>query len=115
MFSRIEKSLSLLREYPRASLFSVMLLGLSMHSYRVRELLVCWLFFCLLFVLLVLLTLVGVLVSHASKCILDWTNAGARVTPVAALHSGDIYQTLPQELEDSAALLPIEIRASHTV
>ena len=115
MFSRIEKSLSLLREYPRLSLFSVMLLGLTMYSYRIRELLICWLFFCLLFALLVLLTLAGVVVSHAGKYVLDWTNAGARVTPVAALHSGDIYQTLPQELEDSAALLPIEIRASHTV
>lgn len=115
MFSRIEESLSLLREYPRVSLFSGVLLGLSLYSYRVRELLICWLFFCLLFVLLALLTLTGVAVSHAGKYILDWTNAGARVTPAAALRPRDLHQILPQELEGSAALLHAETRASHTL
>jgi hypothetical protein len=115
MFSRIEESLSLLREYPRLSLFSVMLLGLTMYSYRIRELLVCWLFFCLLFVLLVLLTLAGAVVSYAGKHVLDWTNAGARVTPIAALLSSDIHQILPQELEGSTALLHAEVRTSNTV
>jgi hypothetical protein len=114
MFSRIKDYLSL-REYPRLSLFSVTLLGLSMYSYRVRELLICWLFFCLLFVLLVLLTLVGVVVSYAGKYVLDWTNAGARVTPIAALLSNDIQQMLPPELEGSTVLLHAEIRTSHTV
>jgi hypothetical protein len=115
MFSRIEESLSLLREYPRLSLFSVMLLGLTMYFYRMRELLICWLFFCLLFVLLVLLTLAGVVVSHAGKYVLDWTNAGARVTPNAALLSSDIHQILPQELEGSTAFLHAEVRTSNTV
>ena len=115
MFCRIDESLSRLREYPRVLLFSGALLGLSLYSYHVRELLVCWLFFCLLFVLLVLLTLTGVLVSHAGKYVLDWTNAEARITPAAALHPGHIHQPLSQELEDSAALLPAETPASHTV
>jgi hypothetical protein len=115
MFRRIDESLSLMREYRRASLFSGVLLGLSIYSYRVRELLICWLFFCLLFVLLVLLTLGGALVAHASKYVLDWTNAGARVTPAAALRSCDIQQILPQELGGSAALLHAETRASHTL
>jgi hypothetical protein len=114
-FSRIEESLSLLREYPCLSLFSAMLLGLSMYSYRVRELLICWLFFCLLFVLLVLLTVAGVVVSYAGKYVLDWTNEGARVTPADALLSRNIQQILPRQLEGSAALLHAEIRASHRV
>jgi len=104
--------LSLLREYPRVSLLSGALLGLSIYSYRVRELLICWLFFCLLFVLLVLLTLAGVVVSHAGKYVLDWTNGGA---PVAALRSRDIHQILPQELEGPTALLHAETPASHTL
>lgn len=115
MFSRIEESLSLLREYPRLSLYSGVLLGLSMYSYRIRELLICWLFFCLLFALLVLLTLAGVVVSHAGKYVLDWTNAGARVTPIAVLLSSDIQKMLPPELEGSTVLLHAEIRTSHTV
>jgi hypothetical protein len=115
MFCRIDESLSLLREYACASLLSGAVLGLSIYSYRVRELLICWLFFCLLFVMLVLLTLVGVLVSHAGKYVLVWTNAGVRVTPVAALRSRGIHQILAQELEGSTPLPHAETPASHTL
>jgi hypothetical protein len=86
-----------------------------MYSYRVQELLICWLFFCLLFVLLVLLTLAGVLVSHAGKYVLDWTNEGALVAPATALHSCDLQQVLPQEPGASTALLHAETPASHTL
>ena len=47
--------------------FSGLLLVFSLYSYRVRELLVFWLFFSLLFVLLVLVILGGVLACYAGK------------------------------------------------
>jgi len=46
--NHIEESLQRLRDYQRVSLFSGIFLGLCLYSYHVRELLACWLFFCLL-------------------------------------------------------------------
>jgi len=50
--SEIEKFLNQLRGIRRVWQFSGLLLLFSVYSYRVRELLVFWLFFSLLFVLL---------------------------------------------------------------
>jgi hypothetical protein len=46
---------------------SGLLLGLSLYSYRARQLAVCWLFFSLLFVLLALLMLGGAFACYAGK------------------------------------------------
>jgi hypothetical protein len=53
----------------------------------VRELLVCWLFFSLLFVLLGLLILGGVFACYAGKCVIRWANTAAEVAPVVSLGS----------------------------
>ena len=55
------------------------LLGLSLLSYHLRELLVCWLFFSLVFVSLALLILTGVLVCCAGGHAIAWACRAARV------------------------------------
>jgi hypothetical protein len=75
---------------------SGLLLGLSLNSYRVRELLVCWLFFSLLFVLLALLILGGVLACYAGECVAVWVRTAAPVNPALALGSADLHlKTIP--------------------
>ena len=79
-----------LRENHRVSQLSGLFLGLSLYSYHVRELLVCWLFFSLLFVVLALLMLGGVLAYYAGKNAALWTLTAAPVTPVLALGSAEL-------------------------
>ena len=79
------------RENHRVSQFSGLLVGLSLYSYHVRELLVCWLFFSLLFVVLALLTLGGILAFYAGKYAAHWARATAPVAPVLALSSAELY------------------------
>lgn len=69
----------------RVSQFSPLLLGLSLYSYHVRELLVCWLFFSALFVSLSAVMAGGVLAFYAGKFVLDWAGSEARVAPVLVL------------------------------
>ena len=69
---------------------SGLLLGLGLFSYHVRELMVCWLLFCLLFVLLVLLIFGGVLACYAGQCVIDWVSTTPRVTPVVTLTTDDL-------------------------
>jgi hypothetical protein len=88
--SEIGKSLNQLRESYRVSQFSGLLLGLSLYSYHVRELLVCWLFFSLLFASLALVVLGGVLACYAGKYVTVWARTAAGMTPVVALGSGDL-------------------------
>lgn len=64
-----------------------LLLGLSLYSYHVRELLVCWLFFSVLFVCLVLAILIGELGVHAGQCVAVWARSTTVITPVLALAS----------------------------
>jgi len=73
------------------SQLSGLLLGLSLVSYRVRELLVCWLFFSLLFVLLALLVLGGVFACYAARHVTHWARTTVPVTPVLALGSAEIH------------------------
>ncbi len=80
-----------LRENHRVSQFTGLLLGLSLYSYQVRELLVCWLFFSLLFVSLALVILGGVLTCYAGKYFTVWARTAAGVTPVVALGSGNLH------------------------
>jgi hypothetical protein len=79
-----------LRESHRVSQVSGFLLGLSLYSYRVRELLACWLFFILLFVVFALLILGGVLAWYAGIYAAHWTRATVPVTPVLALAPAEV-------------------------
>jgi len=62
--------------------FSGLFLPLSLYSYHVRELLVCWLFFSVLFVCLALLILIGELGVYAGECVTLWARTATRITPV---------------------------------
>ena len=74
-----------LRENQHVLQVSGLVLGLGLYSYHMRELMVCWFFFSLLFVLLALLILVGALACYAGRCVIDWTSTSQRVTPVVTL------------------------------
>ncbi len=89
--NRIEDSLRQLRESHHVSQFSGLLLGLSLYSYRVRELLACWLFFIILFVVLALLILGGVLAWYAGRHASRWARTTAPVAPVLALASAQVH------------------------
>jgi hypothetical protein len=104
-----------LRENHRVSQVSGLLLGLSLNSYRVRELLVCWLFFSLLFVSLALVILGGVLACYAGKYVIHWASTAARVTPVVDLGSGELHLKRPQSLESSNIMLPAETRLPNSI
>jgi hypothetical protein len=69
---RIEGALRQLRESNRVSQRWWPLLGLGLYSYHVRELLVCWMYFGLLFALLVLVILAAVLAWHAARTATHW-------------------------------------------
>jgi hypothetical protein len=89
--NRIEGILLHLRESHRVLEFSGLLAGLALYSYRVRELVVCWLFFIILFVVLALLISGAVLAWYAGKWAADWARATGPVTPVLALASAEIH------------------------
>src|ERR1700694_1790120 len=99
--SEIEESLNQLREICRVAQFSGLLLVISLYSYHVRELLACWLFFSLLFVLLALVILGGVLACYAGKYFIHWASTAARATPAVALGSGELHLQASQALESS--------------
>ena len=46
------------------------LLGLSLHLYHLQEVLICWLFFSLVFVSLALLILAGALACYSGECVI---------------------------------------------
>ena len=68
-----------LRESHGVAQFSGLLLGLGLYSYHVRELLVCWLFFGLLFALLAMLILGSVVACYAGKYVIHRALAVARI------------------------------------
>ena len=80
-----------LRKIRRVSQFSSLLLGLSLYSYHVRELVVCWLLFSLVFVSLALVVLGGVLACYGGEYVIQWASTAARVTPATALASGELH------------------------
>jgi hypothetical protein len=80
-----------LRESHRLSQVSGLVLGLSLYSYRVRELVACWLFFILLFVVLALLILGGVLAWYVGIYAAHWARTTTPVAPVLALASAEIH------------------------
>jgi len=78
-------TLSPFRENHHVWQFSGLLLVLSLYSYHVRELLVCWLFFTSIFICVTLLILIGLLGVHAGERLTVRARATARMTPVLAL------------------------------
>jgi hypothetical protein len=89
--SEIEDSVNQLRENHRVLPYSGLLLGYSLYSYHVRELLICWLFFIVLFVLLALLVFGGVLACSAGKYASQWVRTAAPASPVLALASAELH------------------------
>jgi hypothetical protein len=75
-------------------LFPALLLALSRYSYRARELLVCWLFFCSFFALLALLFLGVVLAWYAGQLLIALSHVPKTVTP-------NLVQWLAQLLQES--------------
>ena len=61
--------------------FSVFLLCLTRYPYRVKELLVCWLFFCSLFAVLAFMLLAAVLACYAGHSLVNWVRAANTVIP----------------------------------
>ncbi len=89
-----------LQENQHVLQISGLLLGVGLLSYHVRELMVCWLFFSMLFVLLVLLIFGGVLACYAGKCVIDRVSATLRLTPVVRLSTDDLQlKTISDGLE----------------
>jgi hypothetical protein len=78
------------RESHRVSQLTGLVLGLSLYSYRVRELLACWLFFFLMFVVLALVFLGGVLAWYAGQSGAHWAGGGVPATPALALASAEV-------------------------
>ena len=70
----------------RLSQFSVGALALGLCFYHVREVLVCWLIFSLLFFGVTLLILGGILVCHACNMATHWMRKVMPGTPVFALN-----------------------------
>lgn len=90
-----------LRKNHRVFQFSGLLLGLGLYSYQVRELLICWLFFSLLFVSLATVILVGVLAGYAGKYVIQRASMAARVVSVVAAGSGELQLKSAQGLDGS--------------
>ncbi len=79
-----------LRESHRVSQLFGLVLGLSLYFYRVREILACWLFFSILFVVLALLVLGAALAWYAGKWATDWPRTAMPLTPVTVVASAGV-------------------------
>jgi hypothetical protein len=77
------------------------LLGLARHSYRAKELLVCWLFFCSFFALLALMFLGAVLACYAGRRLVKWVRAANTVVPELAVWLAES----PQETSSGPRIL----------
>ena len=97
----------------RVSLFLWLLLGLSLHFYRVRELLVCWLFFGGTLVVLGSIIAAGILAWYGGTFAFHWASAlaqtglavlsdrvGIRSTRSQTLGSGDSPGSLVRPCEE---------------
>jgi len=64
--------------------FFVLLLWLTRYSYRVKELLVCWLLFCSFFAALALLFLGAMLACYAGLYLVRWASVSTTIIPELA-------------------------------
>jgi hypothetical protein len=78
-----------LRESHRVPEITGLLVGFSLYSYHVRELLACWIFFGLLFVIVALMVFGGVLAWHIAKSASHW----ARTAGLAIMLAKMKFQT----------------------
>lgn len=74
--------------------FTVLLFGLTRYSYRAKELLVCWLFFCSFFAVLALILLGVALAAFAGQYFLKFLSVAKLVIPELAAALAEV----PQEL-----------------
>lgn len=93
----------------------LLLLVAGILSYHVRELLICWLFFALLFASLALVFLCGVLACHAGKHAIHWAQTAAQPAPVVVLASGELASHSSQPSQSSGVLLVTEITLPHSL
>jgi hypothetical protein len=85
--------------------------GLAHYSYRAKELLVCWLFFCPFFALLAVLFLGSALASYASSSTSDLHIPDPRIPAAGTFKlSADTYATM--DALDSDVSLSIEVPPS---
>jgi hypothetical protein len=66
-----------------------LLLGFSLFSYHLREVLVCYLIFTVLFACIMLLLFIGELGVYAGECVSVWVDLATVKTPVLALVSSE--------------------------
>jgi len=68
------------------------LLGFSLFSYHLREVLVCYLIFTVLFACIMLLIFIGELGVYAGECVAVWVHSTTGITPVLAPASSKILR-----------------------
>jgi hypothetical protein len=66
-----------------------LLLGLGLFSYHLREILVCYLIFTVLFACIMLLIFIGELGVYAGECVSVWVDLTTVKTPVLVLVSSE--------------------------
>jgi pheromone shutdown protein TraB len=108
-----ESLVSLQRGGNRVSQFSWLLLGFGLYSYRVREILVCWLFFSGMLAALGLLVTGGILVWHGGKWVLDWTSPLIPIAPKVDGHPGELVsgqsRTPPETVQKRTAFSVVSL------
>jgi hypothetical protein len=73
--------------------FFALLFGLTRYSYRVKELLACWLLLCSFFAVVALMLLGAVLAWYAGKYLVKWVSVAKTIIPELAVR----FAELPQE------------------
>jgi len=72
--------------------FTALLFGLTRYSYRAKELLVCWLFFCSFFAVLALILLGGALAAFAGQHFLKFFSVVKLIIPELAAAIAEVPQ-----------------------
>jgi hypothetical protein len=72
--------------------FFALLLAFARYSYRGKELLVCWLFFCSLFAALALIFLGAAFTFHAGKNLVKMLGVARKRAPKLALYPAQLLQ-----------------------
>ena len=85
--------------------FSTFLLCLTCYSYRARELLACWLFFCFLFAVLAIAFLCALLACYEGQYLLNWVGAANTVIPELVVCLAE----LPQEAVSGPRILVVGV------
>ena len=81
--------------------FCTFLLCLTCYSYRIKELLVCWLFFCCFFAVLAFVLLGALLAGYAGQYLLNLVGAANTVIPELVVSLAQI----PQEVSAAPRIL----------